>query len=95
MPIRLVICLALAAAWSVWIYGTGYSAGKAGMVEALRKEQAAVIRAAEAASRKEAERLAAEKDRADLAQQLEDAANAEAASGVCLPVSRVLRLQQR
>lgn len=95
MPVRALIAIGAIAAWSLWLYSAGYSAGKAGMVEALRKEQSAVLRAAEAASRKEAERLAAEQERDALAQALEDQAYAEPVTGTCLPVSRVLRLNQR
>lgn len=76
-------------------YRQGYGMAEARMFRALQAEQAAVAKAAEVASRKEAQRLAAEQERDALALALEDAANAEPATGVCLPVSRVLRLQQR
>lgn len=76
-------------------YRQGYGMAEARMLRALQAEQAAVAKAAEIASRKEAERLAAEQERDALALALEDAANAEPATGTCLPVSRVLRLRQR
>ena len=82
-------------AWSGWLYSVGYSAGKAGMVEDLRKQQDAILRAAEAASRKEAERLAVERERDALAMELENAAYADPSSGQCLSVGRVQRLNAR
>ena len=57
--------------------------------------QKAQMAAADLASTKEAERLAAEAKTANLAQQLEDAANAQVSSAVCLPIERVVRLNQR
>lgn len=86
----------LIVAAGVWGYVKGFDAAQGRMFRDLQREQQAVMRAAELASRKEAERLAAEQERAALAQTLEDLANAEpVSSGACLPVSRVLRLQQR
>ena len=76
-------------------YRQGVTVTEARMIRAQQEAQEAAYRAAELASRKEAERLALEAKRADLAQQLEDQAYAEAPSSVCLPVSRVLRLRQR
>jgi len=73
----------------------GYREGAATSKDAVIISQKKQIAAAELASRKEAERLAAEADRDAFAHQLEDAANAQAPSSVCLPVSRVLRLNQR
>jgi hypothetical protein len=61
----------------------------------LAQAQSAQMEAADLASRKEAERLAAEAARADLSVQLEDAANAQEPAASCLPVSRVLRLNRR
>lgn len=81
-----------------FFYGqhVGRTSERAKAAVALQKAQAQVIHAAELASRKEAERLAAETARSNLALQLEDQARAEAVSTpVCLPVSRVLRLNQR
>lgn len=62
---------------------------------ALVRAQAQQMQAADLASRKEAERLASEAARADLSRQLEDAANAQTPSSACLPLSRVVRLNQR
>jgi hypothetical protein len=76
-------------------YRQGYGMAEARMLRALQEEQQAVAKAAEIASRKEAERLAAEQERDALAQALEDQAYAEAVTGTCLPLSRVLRLRQR
>lgn len=76
-------------------YRQGVAVTEARMFRAQHEAQQAAYRAAELASRKEAERLAAEAERADLARQLEDQAYAEVATGTCLPVSRVLRLNQR
>ena len=44
---------------------------------------------------READRLFEESARTALSYQLEDAANAQVPSAVCLPASRVLRLNQR
>ena len=73
----------------------GYKAGSDASAAATVKAQQAQMAAADLASRKEAERLAAETARADLSVQLEDAANAQAPDAACLPLSRVLRLNQR
>lgn len=74
----------------------GYTQAEAKHAIALQQAQAAAVRSAELASRKEAERLAAETARANLALQLEDAAREEPVSApACFPVSRVLRLNQR
>lgn len=80
----------------VWGYVKGFDAAQDRMLRDLAREQQAVMKAAELASRKEAERLVAEQERDALAQTLEDAAYAEAVSAdQCLPLSRVLRIKQR
>ena len=74
----------------------GYAEGRASFRGAVAVAQKAQMVAADLASTKEAERLAAEAKTADLAQTLEDAANAQPSQGgVCLPPDRVLRLNQR
>ena len=93
--IELILVVAVVAAF---FYGQrlGYAKATAAQAIVIQKAQADAVRAAELASRKEAERLAAETARATLAIQLEDAARAESVSNpICLPVSRVLRLNQR
>jgi hypothetical protein len=69
----------------------GTSASKSDTIRAQQDQ----MRAADLASRKEAERLAVEAARTELSVQLEDAANAQEPAAACLPVSRVLRLNQR
>lgn len=93
-----------------WIIAAAFvllvSAYAFGRVEGARIEQAAMsariadalqraAHNAELLSRKEQQRLAAESDRAAIAQDLEDQANAQNAAGVCLPYDRVRRLQLR
>ena len=73
----------------------GYAEGRASFRGAVIVAQQKQMAAADLASIKEAERLAAETKTADLAQQLEDAANAQVSTTVCLPADRVLRLNQR
>ena len=73
----------------------GYHVGAGVSQAALIKAQRAQMAAADLASTKEAERLAAESSRVDLSLKLEDAANAQVSAAICLPVSRVLRLNQR
>jgi hypothetical protein len=73
----------------------GYYEGRVSTRGAVIMAQNKQMAAADLASTKEAERLAAEAKTADLAQQLEDAANAQVSSAVCLPIERVLRLNQR
>lgn len=95
---EIVLIGAVVIAIAAFFYGQrlGYAKAQAENAIVLREAQADAVRAAELASRKEAERLAAETARANLALQLEDAARAESISNpVCLPVSRVLRLNQR
>lgn len=84
----------VAAVMAIFFYGrhVGVMSNKAVVLQA----QTEAIRAADLASRKEAERLVAEAARADMAQQLEDEARAEpATTTVALPLSRVLRLNSR
>ena len=85
------------AAGALWAHGN-YVGGLA--CENKHQEETIEIQkelfaAAEEASRKEALRLEAESEREEMAQQLEDAAYAEAPTNCGLPVSRVLRLKER
>lgn len=73
----------------------GYVEGRASLHGAVVVAQRKQMAAADLASTKEAERLAAEAKTADLEQQLEDAANAQVSTSVCLPADRVLRLNKR
>lgn len=73
----------------------GYHLGAGSSQAALIKAQQAQMAAADLASTKEAQRLAALNLHADLSFKLEDAANAQVSAAICLPVSRVLRLNQR
>lgn len=85
----------IAAALMVGFF-VGYYEGRLSTRNAIIVAQKAQMVAADLASTKEAERLAAEAKTADLAQQLEDAANAQPSQGgVCLPADRVLRLNKR
>lgn len=93
-----LIAGALLVVIAAFFYGQfiGAQSAKAQYLQALNKAQTETIRAAELASRKEASRLAAETARADMVLQLEEAARAEIpTNSSCLPVSRVLRLNQR
>lgn len=96
---RLYLALAvltMIAASGVVGYTRGVSAANTKHALAVAEAQRDAIRAAELASRKEEERLRLEAERASLAQQLEDQANAEPPSGTCdLPVSRVRRIELR
>jgi hypothetical protein len=77
-------------------YRMGYSAAMGEVAQKALKAQKAAFAAAEIASRKEAQRLALEAQRDDLARQLEDAANADAdADRVCLGADSVQRLRAR
>ena len=88
--------LAICASAGLWGYARGYEAAEGRMAVQAARDRAAMVEAAELASRKEAERLVAEQAVTAMAQELEDAAYAEAVSvGTCLPLSRVLRLDQR
>jgi predicted negative regulator of RcsB-dependent stress response len=85
--------LALIAAFG-WGWRSGADYAQAKHAAALLRAQNEAFRAAELASRREAERLAAEAQAADLARELEDLANADPASGTGLPLGRVLRLNR-
>ena len=73
----------------------GYVEGRASFRGAVAVAQQKQMAAADLASTKEAERLAAEAKTADLAQQLEDAANAQVSTSICLSVDSIMRLNQR
>jgi hypothetical protein len=73
----------------------GYIEGKSSTKNTIITAQKNQMAAADLASVKEAERLAAEEKSADLAQKLEDAANAQVPIAQCLPADRVMRLNQR
>lgn len=93
--IELILVVAVVAAF---FYGQriGYSKAEATHAVAMQQAQASAVRSAELASRKEAERLAAETARTNLVLQLEDAAREEPVTApACFPVSRVLRLNKR
>lgn len=95
---EIVLIVAIAVAAGAFFYGQrlGYAKAEAKHAIEMAELQADAIRAAELASRKEAERLAAETARANLAMQLEDQARAEKPTApVCLPLPRVLRLNSR
>lgn len=92
-PWVILVCIAVAA-------GGGYRLGV--QVEAGRNArtilaaQHETFKAAEAASRQEEMRLAAERERDIAGMKLEDAANADAnASRVCLGPDSVMRINQR
>ncbi len=86
----------IAAAAMMIGFFAGYYEGRISTRNAIIAAQRSQMVAADLASTKEAERLTAEAKTADLAQQLEDAANAQPSQGgVCLPADRVLRLNQR
>lgn len=73
----------------------GYIEGKSSTKNTIIAAQKNQMAAADLASIKEAERLAAQTVIADLAQQLEDAANAQVPIAQCLPADRVMRLNKR
>lgn len=78
------------------LYEAGYAACQAERAVAVEKARREAADAAELASRKEAERLAAEASRALVAAELEDLANAEPVGAAeCLSVDRVRRLNRR
>jgi signal transduction histidine kinase len=89
--------VALALIAGAWGHGrhTGVAACEAAHARAMDAARDAAMRAAELASRKEAERLAAEAERDAMARDLEDQANADPATGDCLSVDRVRRLNLR
>lgn len=79
-----------------WLYDAGYDACQVERATALEKARDEAAKAAELASRKEAERLAAEASRALLAAELEDMANAEpVVAADCFSADRVRRLNLR
>lgn len=94
LALALVIVLAIAGAY-VWGRRDGAALIEARHAVQLQRAQTKAVQAAELASRKEADRLAAQTELDDLARDLEDQANADPAGGVCLPVARVLRLNRR
>ncbi len=90
--------LALAFAAGIWLHGhyTGRTGCETRAALAQAEAERAAWRAAEAASRKEAARLAVEAERDALARELEDAANADpVAAPACLGPERVRRLNLR
>lgn len=92
------IAVTLSLAVAAFFYGrhVGVVATEAQYLLTVQKAQQEAIKAAELASRKEADRLAAETARANLVLQLEDLARAEPpAPAACLPLPRVLRLNSR
>lgn len=87
--------LEVIAATAIVAFVFGYAEGRVSTRAERNMAQRKQMAAADLASTKEAERLAAEAKTADLAQQLEDAANAQVSTTVCLPADRVVRLNQR
>lgn len=85
---------ALASAFGVGWYAASTTAAR-DAAEAMARAQAAIVRNAELASRKEAERLALEAERDALAQSLEDQAYADADTSGGLRGDRVVRLRGR
>lgn len=99
MTPRLIALLALFAAlvgFGLWSFDQGYDAATASFARDMAEAQQAAFEAADLASRKEADRLAAETARAALEQELEDAATADPITDdACFPLGRVLRLNAR
>lgn len=82
------------AAWQGWQLGRDYERGE--QAKALVAAQAAQVVADNARKAEEAARLAAETERDNLAQQLEDAAYAQPVDDSCgLGADRVRRLNRR
>lgn len=77
------------------LWKAGYAACSAERAAAYERAVRDAAKAADLASRKEAERLAAEASRALLAAELEDLANAGPVVDGCLSVDRVQRLNRR
>ena len=78
------------------LFEAGYASCQAERAAALEKARADAVVAAELASRKEAERLAAEAQTALLAAELEDLANADpVVAADCFSADRVRRLNLR
>lgn len=78
---------------SIGLY-MGYFKGRVSTKNDIIAAQKNQMKAADLASTKEAERLAAQTVIDDLAQQLEDAANAQVPIAQCLPADRVMRLNK-
>lgn len=82
----LALCVSLAA-WTGYVGTRAYRAGEAACEarhEAeLNRAREAAAKAAEIASRRESDRLAAEAERDALAMELEDAARADPGAGAC------------
>lgn len=80
-------------------YGIGHHQGAVAVkaqYEAITiKAQKAQMAAADLASQNEALRLAEQAKNDGLSRQLEDAATAQVASGPCLSITRVMRLNSR
>ncbi len=89
-----IVGAAIAALVGIWFHGvsTGESRADARHGLAIRAAQQQAFEAAEAASIKEAQRLAAAAERDTLARELEDLANADPDTGGGLPAGRVQRL---
>lgn len=95
-PWLIIAALALASGAGVQGYRMGISANEASHVAALAEAQAQALTAARAATAAETKRLIADAARAAEARALEDQAYAEpVANPVCLPASRVRRLNLR
>jgi hypothetical protein len=78
------------------LWKAGYAACSAERSAAVERARAEAARVGEIASRKEAERLAAETERARVASELEDLANAgPVVVAECLSADRVQRLNSR
>ena len=90
------LAMAAGAGWQVrgWRDDAAQAEALRGALAARVDAEARAHAADEAASKAELARLAAQRDRDDLARQLEDAANADD-SGGGLPRARVERLRQR
>lgn len=92
----LIAVLVAAAFTAERLYWAGWDAAMASVAKDVAVAQKAAFDAAELASRKEAERLAAEAARAYLEQELEDAAMADPVTDdAFLPLARVQRLNSR
>ena len=93
--IAAAVTMALTGAAYLWGRHDGTALCEGAHAAALAQAQKATIRAAEQASRIEAERLALEAERDAIARELEDAAHADNDATGGLPRSRVDRLRQR
>lgn len=97
LALGLIAAVGLAAFWAGnRLFQAGYASCQAERALALEKARTEAADAAELASRKEAERLAAEAQNALLAAELEDLANADpVAAPDCFSADRVRRLNLR